>query len=204
MGTAIAWSCRAAGWRWYQVVSPAAEQSGNIHEAASGGFEAESDCGDGGKYEREETIGPVQVEGDRLWFGNSFYDGEGMRGVGTFGYFDAATRQYRLFSPQEVAPYEVSAILVEREVVWVALDVSTEDISRIPGGLVEWNRRTHAVRKYPAEFLIDNISREGDSLRVGTNGGYALLTGGSLHRFRVANGITTAIDRFPKPPSSHE
>jgi hypothetical protein len=48
------------------------------------------------RYECEEFIGPHQIEGDQLWFGNSYYDSEGMRGVGAFGYFDAATRRYTL------------------------------------------------------------------------------------------------------------
>jgi hypothetical protein len=44
------------------------------------------------QYEREEVIGPYQIEGGRIWFGKSYYEGEGMRGVGAFGYFDTATR----------------------------------------------------------------------------------------------------------------
>jgi hypothetical protein len=42
-----------------------------------------------------EQIGPYQAEGDRLWFGKTFYNGEGITGVGGFGYFDAASRSYR-------------------------------------------------------------------------------------------------------------
>lgn len=60
-------------------------------------------------YERQEVIGPNQVEDNKLWLGKSFYDGEGMRGVGSFGYFDTTTRQYQLFMPAEVAPWEISA-----------------------------------------------------------------------------------------------
>ena len=56
------------------------------------------------------------------------------------GYFDTATRKYTLFSPPEVARYEISAILVEPERVWIALDHFGEDISTSPGGLVRWNR----------------------------------------------------------------
>src|SRR5580658_3200125 len=41
--------------------------------------------------EFNETIGPHQVEGNRLWFGVTFYDGEGWTGTGGFGYFDAST-----------------------------------------------------------------------------------------------------------------
>jgi hypothetical protein len=162
----------------------------------------------GNRYECEETIGPHQLEGDKLWFGNNFYDSEGERGVGAFGYFDAATRLYQLYSPSEVAPYEVSAILVEPNVVWLGLDYSSEDISVFPGGLVEWNRSTHAVRRYPIEFVVSKIAREGASLRLTTREGYALLTGETLQRFRVSTNTngkveTTPIEKFPPPPSHH-
>jgi hypothetical protein len=158
----------------------------------------------GGNYDRNEVIGPHQVEGDRLWFGNSFYDGEGERGVGTFGYFDAKTRQYRLFSPPEVAAYEVSALLVEADVVWVALDHQGEDISKYPGGMIRWNKTTQEVERYPIEFVVTRITREGGSLRLTTSGGYALLTNGVVHRFRVTGSTITPIDRFPPPPSHHQ
>jgi hypothetical protein len=162
----------------------------------------------GGQYERDEVIGPHQVEGDWLWFGNVFYDGEGERGVGAFGYFDTVTRDYQLFSPPEVAPYEVSAILVDRNAVWLALDHAGEDISTFPGGLVEWSRVTHGVVRYPIEFVVTKIARYGDSLRMTTRGGYALLKDGVIHRFQVQADTsgrveTMAIERFPPPPSTH-
>ena len=158
------------------------------------------------QYDREEAIGPHQVEAGRLWFGKVFYDGEGMRGVGAFGYFDTQTRGYQLFSPPEMASYEVSAILVEADAVWLGLDHFGEDISKFPGGLVRWDRKTRAVRRYPIEFVVNTIGREGDSLRLTTNGGYALLKNGAIRRFAVNLGAggkekTTPIARFPPPPS---
>lgn len=151
-----------------------------------------------GRYERQEVIGPHQIEDGKIWFGNSFYDGEGMRGVGAFGYFDTSTRSYTLFSPPEVAPYEISAILVERERVWLALDRFGEDISTSPGGLVRWDRVTHEVRRHPLEFVVDSIRAEGDSLRLNTRDGYALFRGGEVRRF-LANG--RPIAKFPPPPT---
>ncbi len=153
-----------------------------------------------GRYERQEVIGPYQMEDGKIWFGNSYYDGEGMRGVGAFGYFDTATRSYTLFSPPEVARYEISAILVEPQRVWIALDRFGEDISRSPGGLVRWNRATHAIQKYPLEFGIDRILPDGDSLRLNTRGGYALFRDGDLRRF-LTNG--RPIPRFPPPPTHY-
>lgn len=60
----------------------------------------------------EERIGPWKLEGDKLWFGKTFYDGEGMTGIGGFGYFEAADRKYHLFAPPEIARWSVSAIEV--------------------------------------------------------------------------------------------
>jgi hypothetical protein len=152
----------------------------------------------GNDQDRKEVIGPHQVEDGRLWFGNSYYDGEGDWGVGAFGYFDTTTRTYTIYRPRELARYEASAILVEPETVWVALDRFGEgDI--VPGGLVEWDRTTHAIRKYALEFVIESIRREGDALRLKNRyGGYALLRGGEVQRFSRSGRL---IKRFPPPPS---
>ena len=153
-----------------------------------------------GNYERQEVIGPHQVEGGKLWFGNQFYDGEGDRGVGAFGYFDSSTRTYTLFSPPEVARYEVSAILVEPDVVWIALDHFGEDISTFPGGLVRWNRTTHAIVRYPIEFVVTGMRIQGDAPRLETRGGYALLRGEQIRRF---SNDGKPIVKFPPPPSHY-
>ena len=156
----------------------------------------------GGHYEREEFIGPWQIEGDRFWFGNNFYDGEGERGVGAFGYFDASTRGYEMFSPPEIAPFEITAILVEPDTVWVGLDHSGEAISPDPGGFAEWNRTTHAVHRYDTEFEVSKIERSGDSLRLTSIGGYAVLHEGKIARFKVENGKAVSIERFPPLPTN--
>jgi hypothetical protein len=150
------------------------------------------------QYERQEVIGSHQIENDRLWFGKQYYDSEGDRGVGAFGYFDASKRMYKLFSPPEVARYEISAILVQPDCVWLGLDQFVEDISKVPGGLVRWDRMTQAVQRYPLEFVVDKIHSEGDSLRLQTRGDYALFRGGTLHRF-LADG--RPIAKFPRPPT---
>jgi len=123
--------------------------------------------------------------------------------VGAFGYFDTETRRYTMFSPPEVAPFEISAILVEPNTVWLGLDVFTEDISTIPGGLAQWDMATHAIRKYPLEFAVARITREGNSLRLTTRGGYAMLTGGKVQRFQTDKMGTIPIARFPPPPSHY-
>jgi len=159
-------------------------------------------------YQRQEVIGPHQLEGDKLWFGSNFYNGEGERGVGSFGYFDAATRRYQLFSPPEVAPWEISAILVEPAAVWLGLDHFGEDISTFPGGFVRWDRSSHAVHRYPIEFVVSEIERRGPVLRLTALAGYADLQNGVIHRFELRRntaGALTAVPvaKFPPPPSHY-
>src|SRR6185437_7767019 len=96
------------------------------------------------------------------------------------------------------APYEISAVLVEKEIVWLSLDTFTEDISKIPGGFVRWNRMTHEIQKYPLEFVVESLQREGDSLRLKTRGGYALFRDGEIRRFLDDGKV---IAKFPPPPT---
>lgn len=149
-------------------------------------------------YDRQEVIGPYQIEDGKIWFGNNYYDGEGETGVGAFGNFDTSTQRYTLFSPREIARHEIGAILVEPDFVWLALDQFIEDISKAPGGLVRWNRSTHEIRKYPLEFVVDGVRRDGESLRLITRDGYALFRDGELRRF-LTNG--KPIAKFPPPPT---
>ncbi|HTC88457.1 MAG TPA: hypothetical protein VK686_09190 [Bryobacteraceae bacterium] len=129
-------------------------------------------------YDRQEVIGPYQIEGGKIWFGNNYYDGEGDRGVGAFGYFDTSTRSYTIFSPPSVARYEISAIEVQPDVVWLALDRFGESASTSPGGLVQWNRTTREIHKYPLKIVVSGIRVQGDSLRLQTRNGYVLFRGG--------------------------
>ena len=150
------------------------------------------------RYERLEVIGPHQWEDGKLWFGKSYYDGEGSRGVGAFGFFDTSTRQYTLYSPREIARFEVSAILVQADAVWLGLDRFGEDISASPEGLVRWDRATGNVQRLPLEFKITSIKAEGDVLRLTTPGGYALFKDGNIRRFLNSG---KPIARFPPPPT---
>ncbi len=68
-------------------------------------------------------------------------------------------RKYVLFSPPEIARWEISALLVEPDAVWLALDHFGEDISTSPGGLIRWDRNDHHIQKYPLEFVIHRIRR---------------------------------------------
>jgi hypothetical protein len=160
-------------------------------------------------YQGQEVIGPYQTEGNRIWFGNQYYDGEGDCGVGAFGYFDMQTCKYVLYSPRSVARWEISALLVEPETVWLGLDHFGEDISTAPGGLIRWDRNSHRVQHYPLEFIVQHLRRDKDhssTLVLTTPKGYALFQNGQVRRFRVeqtpdGRRIAVSIKRFPPAPS---
>ena len=71
--------------------------------------------------EFQDRIGPRAADGDRLWFGKTFYDGEGVEGVGGLGYFDAATSRFEILTSPLIADWSVTAIHVEPEHIWLAL-----------------------------------------------------------------------------------
>jgi hypothetical protein len=119
--------------------------------------------------EMNEQIGPHQLEGDRLWFGKSFYNSEGLTGVGGFGYFDAAARSWKIYSPPEIQRWSVSAILVEPDAIWLALHRRGE-YGNSSGGLLRWDRRTEQVEVLDRKLSADHIARCGDALCMGADG----------------------------------
>ncbi|MDA0207605.1 MAG: hypothetical protein O2795_19995 [Acidobacteria bacterium] len=86
-----------------------------------------------------ETIGPYQFDAQRLWFGLTFYDGEGWTGVGALGAFDVQTRTFAMHYLPEMANWSVSALLVEPDAVWLGLVLNGEG-PPYSGGLVRWDR----------------------------------------------------------------
>lgn len=148
-------------------------------------------------YHRIEVIGPYQMEGSRIWFGNQYYDGEGFRGVGAFGYFDTAQRKYVLYSPPEIARRETGALLVEQDAVWLGMDQFGEGPATEPDGLLRWDRRFHQARRYPLDFVVSKIRRarqQPDTLVLTTVGGYALFRDGHVRRFQTLEGKEKAVD----------
>jgi hypothetical protein len=131
-----------------------------------------------------ESIGPAQSEGDKLWFGKTFYDGEGNSGVGGFGYFDASQRQFHLFAPPEVADYSVSAIRVEPEAVWMGIFQSGE-YGGSPAGVLRYDRRSQAIRKYELPDAVYGLMTSGDRTLVLTSSGLAVIDGDRITRYLI-------------------
>jgi hypothetical protein len=140
-------------------------------------------------YDRESTsfaeeVGPWQLDGDTFWFGKTFYDGEGVSGVGGFGYFDVIERKYRLLTSPTIVHASVSAIHVEPGSVWLAL-VQRGEWGDANVGVVRFDRQSEAFR----EFRTAGIGREfvpvGDQLLLATDAGISVFRDNFVKEYLV-------------------
>jgi hypothetical protein len=134
--------------------------------------------------EKNEQIGPHQLEGGRLWFGKSFYNSEGLTGVGGFGYFDPVSASFRLFAPPEIYKWSTSAILVEPDAVWLAL-YRRGEYGNYPGGLLRWDRNTATAQHWDMPWIATSLARSGAGIYLGATDGIALLRDGRIVSYFV-------------------
>lgn len=129
-------------------------------------------------------IGPFALEGDKLWFATTFYDGEGMTGLGAIGSFDCERREYELRYVPELARWSSSAFRLEEDAIWLGL-VKRPEGALQGGGLLQFNRRDGAVRRWALEALVHSIDRRGEVLYLGSSHGIYLVRPDSVVRLRL-------------------
>jgi hypothetical protein len=132
--------------------------------------------------EVDEKIGPFAREGTKIWVGKTFYDGEGSSGIGDIGYYDSVSQAWSFLHVPEMTGWSASAILVEATDIWVGL-LNRDEGAGIPGGLLRYDRRTHAVKKYALPDVVLKIVRVGRAVYCGTSGGFAVVGGDGVKRF---------------------
>lgn len=125
-----------------------------------------------------EAPGPVQVVGDRLWFGKSFYDGEGATGIGGVGYFETTTSRYTFLNIPEIVGWSASAILVDKD-LWIGL-VGHPEGADYSGGLLRHDFQTGATRKYEVKDVILSIRRWNNWTYLATPNGLLVLKGDEI------------------------
>ena len=123
----------------------------------------------------DERIASWQVSDGTLWFGKSFYKGEGQTGVGGFGYFDTDTRTWQILTPPEVRDWSVTAMLVEPSAVWLGLAHHGEWGSS-PGGLLRYDRASGSATVFKGPAIIAGIVRTGPELVLATDLGIGIIT----------------------------
>jgi hypothetical protein len=126
-----------------------------------------------------EEIGPFQLSGNRLWFGVTFYDGEGLTGVGGIGTFDLRTGQYSRRHDPELLDWSASALLVEGSDLWMGLIVRPEGAVD-PGGLARIPLEGGPIRKYRVPAVIHRILKFRGALYLATSEGIFIVDRNNL------------------------
>ena len=133
--------------------------------------------------EIEGDIGPFVLDGHKIWFASTFYDGEGVSGVGAVGSFDISTRRYEMRYLPEIAPWSGSAILLDGAGLWIGLMRRPEG-AEYGAGLLRYNITTGAVATYPVADYIHTIDRLGDTVYCGTSHGLYTVRGNQVTQLR--------------------
>lgn len=128
-------------------------------------------------------IGPFVLNNGKIWFASSFYDGEGVSGVGAIGTFDIASRKYHMRYMPEIRDWSGSAILLDGDQLWIGL-VHHPEGADFGGGLVDYDTRTGSATKYAFRDVINTINQLGDALYCGTSDGVYVLRDRKLTQLR--------------------
>jgi hypothetical protein len=137
----------------------------------------------------DNSIGPYAFDGEKLWFANQFYDGEGQSGVGALGTFDPVTARYEMRYLPEIAPWSASVLRVEDEFVWIGLMRQPE--GNVSGaGVLRFQKGMGTVREYPITDYVATLTRSGSALYFGTVHGVHVLdtNEGTLTHIRIEPG----------------
>ena len=126
-----------------------------------------------------ETPGPLQIDGIRIWFGKTFYDGEGSSGVGGAGYFDTVTAKYTFLKISELARWSVSSLLLDDHTLWIGM-VGHPEGADYSGGLLRHDLVTGNTRKYAIDDVVLRIKRWSGRIYLTTGGGAAVIEGDRL------------------------
>jgi hypothetical protein len=154
----------------------------------------------------EETLGPYQIVGSRIWFGKTFYDGEGTTGVGGLGYFDTGASRYTMLPLAQMAGWSTSALLIESDVIWAAL-VGYPEGEAYGGGLIRYDVKSRRTRSYPTDQVISQIFRFQDRLLLTSRNGAYQLKDNTLFGYRVEPNINNRFilvtDTVPRSRGKH-
>ncbi len=131
-----------------------------------------------------EDIGPFQAVADRIWFGLSFYDGEGTTGIGGLGWFDAVSREFHVRYIPEIADWSVSALLADQREIWLGL-VTHPEGADISGGLAEVRLSDWSVTVHKLPQIVRIIRRVNGVLYLGTSDGAYRLGPNGLDRIAL-------------------
>jgi hypothetical protein len=147
--------------------------------------------------EMESDIGPFVQSRDKIWFATTFYDSEGVSGIGAIGSFDIASRQYEMRYLAEIAPWSGSVILLDGDDLWIGLKRRPEgaDIGR---GLLRYNVRSGAIQTFGIPDVIFTLDRVGNALYCGSAHGLYLVRGDHITQLRFEPNESGQLAMIPR------
>lgn len=108
-------------------------------------------------------IGPVTDDGRRVWFGLTFYDGEGVSGIGGVGWLDPSTREAELSHPPEMVDFSVTAMTVHGGELLLGLATRSEG-GTLGRGLARYDPTTGEFERVIDRGYINGIVAGGQRI----------------------------------------
>lgn len=127
-----------------------------------------------------QQIGACHRSDDVIWFGISFYEGEGATGVGGVGRYDLQTKQMEIRRPVKLRGVSVNHILAEGSRLWAGTTARGECVGQpATEGLViyDWEAdRTLDLGQHEGMcgFVVHGLERIGDDVWVASDLGLSV------------------------------
>ena len=130
-------------------------------------------------YSMSNAVGPFQFIDSKIWFGLTFYDGEGESGVGGYGYFDTETLQYNIEYKPKWADKSASAFYMRGNTMWLGLHRRGEG-SDHPGGVIRYDLQTGGITHFEIPEVVHVVKEWQGAVFFGTTNGVWILASGKM------------------------
>jgi hypothetical protein len=150
-----------------------------------------------GEWLLHATVGPTAIVGEQLWFGLTFYDGEGMSGVGGLGSLDPASGRLDVRYPPGMASWSVASLAAEDSVLWIGL-ASYGEGSVTGGGIARYDIASRRLVRYDIPGVITGILQVRGTVYFAGARGLHLLRRGTA-RGDTLERVTVRLDRAGAP-----
>jgi hypothetical protein len=119
----------------------------------------------------EQGVGPCVREGDVVWFGIAFYQGEGTGGVGGIGRYDTTTQQLEVRRLPELADASVNRLALFGGELFLGTTHAYECVGDPPAaGVLRHDWRRNETRGVPVcGFVASDMLVQGEELWIATD-----------------------------------
>lgn len=137
-----------------------------------------------GSFENE--IGPHITINNNVYFGISFYDGEGITGVGGIGIFNLKNNKYEIHYIEEIANKSIDKMFFYEDELWCTLYQGGEG-AEYHHGVMKYNISDKKYQVYDVPGEVDVVVPWKDSVFVNTSKGFYQIKDGIKKGFFRVN-----------------